>query len=412
MKYVIIGNSAAACGAVEAIRKIDGSSPITLISSEPHHIYGRPLISYLLSGKTTEEKMKYRPSDFYEKNGVDAKLGATVTSVDAEKKRITVNAAGKTFNEDYDRLLYACGSSPFVPPTEGLDKVKEKFTFMTLDDARSLGMSCDRDKKVLIIGAGLIGLKCAEGILGRCGDITVVDMAPRVLSSILDDECAAVVQSHIEKTGIRFILGDAVEKYESNKAFLRSGGELDFDILVTAVGVRANTKLLCDAGAKCGRGILTDADSRTSLTDIWAAGDCAESFDITAGGCRVLAILPNAYMQGEAAGYSMAGAPRPFTKAIPMNSIGFMGLHMITAGSYTGALIDKSSGGSIKKLYASGNHLIGFIMIGDVSRAGIYTALIREQTPLDTIDFELIAEKPQLMAFTAAQRASKLAMSH
>lgn len=153
MKYVIIGNSAAAIGTVEGIRQIDRDGPITIISNEPYHTYSRPLISYLLYGKTDLERMKYRPDDFYEKNNVTPLLGETVVQILPDKKQVALKS-GKTV--DYDKLMVATGSRPFVPPMEGLGQVEQKFSFMTLDDAKALEQAITPKSRVLIIGAGLI----------------------------------------------------------------------------------------------------------------------------------------------------------------------------------------------------------------------------------------------------------------
>ena len=183
---------------------------------------------------------------------------------------------------------------------------------------------------------------------------------------------------------------------------------LPFDIVVVAVGVRPNTALLEQAGAQVQRGVVTDDHQRTSLPDVYAAGDCTESYDVSTGSHRVLALLPNAYRQGESAGIDMAGGEQAYTGAIPMNAIGFFGLHLITAGTYTGEAYVHVDGQNYKKLFYADGVLKGYIMIGDVNQAGIYTALIREQTPLDTIDFSLICEKPGLMAFSKTDRKKKL----
>ena len=151
-----------------------------------------------------------------------------------------------------------------------------------------------------------------------------------------------------------------------------------------------------------------DDTGKTTLPDVYAAGDCAESFDISAGVNRVLALLPNAYMQGNTAGINMAGGKASFDRAIPMNAIGFMGLHIITAGTYDGETYVHRDGESYKILFYKEDVLKGYILIGDVARAGIYTALIRNRTPLSSIDFKLICEKPQLMAFTARTRRDLL----
>ena len=405
MRYVIIGNSAAAVGCIEGIRQLANGGSVTVISSEPYHTYSRPLISYLLWGKTTEEGMKYRPDGFYENNGCRTLLGRAAVGIDPEKKQVTLDG-GETL--PYDKLLVAAGSRPFVPPMEGLDRVKNSFTFMSLDDARALGEALRPDSRVLVVGAGLIGLKCVEGIRDRVGEVTVADLAGRILPSVLDEAGAALMQRHIESHGVRFLLGDSVAAFEGNTARMKSGASVDFDILVTAVGVRPNTELVKEAGGLVRKGIVIDEYGRTSLPDVYAAGDCTESHDITVDENRILALLPAAYMQGECAGLDMAGGERPYDKAIPMNAAGFFGLHMITAGSYVGEgrVIPQKEG--YKRLFFEDGVLKGYILIGNVERAGIYTSLIRERTPLSSIDFELIQEKPQLMAFSRKDRAAVL----
>ena len=398
---VIIGNAAAAVGCVEGIRQHDRKSKITIISDETHHTYSRPLISYLLCGKTDRERMKYRPDRFYTENGCQTILGVRAESIDPNSKAVSLSD-GQTIG--YDRLLLATGSHPFVPSIPGLDAVDKQCTFLSLSDAEKLENMLTPESRVLIMGAGLIGLKCAEGIAERVGGITVVDLADHILPSILDHEAASLVQRHIETQGVRFILSDSVVSFDTDRAVLQSGRILPFDLLVVAVGVRPNTALAAAAGAEIGRGIKTDAHCRTSLLDIYAAGDCAESFDITVGSERVLALLPNAYMQGETAGINMAGGDRRYDHAIPMNAIGFFGLHIMTAGCCDGKSLVTKAENSYRKFVTDANRLKGYILIGDVRRAGIYTALIREQRSLDSLDFPLLLEKPQLMAFSRKER--------
>ncbi len=308
----------------------------------------------------------------------------------------------------YDKLLVATGSSPVIPPIEGLGSVSRKYTFMSLDDAKELEQNLLPESRVLIMGAGLIGLKCAEGIAHRVGHITVVDMAERILPNILDEASAGLVQEHLEQQGIEFILGSSVVKYAENQAELQNGQKIFFDILVVAVGVKPNTKLISAAGGNVRRGIVTDMSCETSLTDIYAAGDCAESMDITTGEHRILALLPNAYMQGECAGLNMAGGYKNYNQAMPMNSTGLFGLHIITAGNYEGQAYVVQGDKTYKKLITKDGLLRGYILIGEVARAGIYTSLIKEQKPLEKIDFNLIKDKPQLMAFSKRDRQKML----
>ena len=405
--YVIVGNSAAAIGCVEGIRQVDQKGSILIVSDEPHHTYSRPLISYLLWGKTDRQRMKYRPESFYDDNKVDTLFGVKATALHPEEHTLELDN-GETVT--YGKLLLATGSRPFIPPMEGLDQVEKKFTFMTLNDALALEQAITPDSKVLIVGAGLIGLKCAEGIFEKVGSLTVVDLANRILPSILDEEGSKLVQDYIESKGVKFYLSDSVAKFENGVAHLNSGAQVEYDVVVIAVGVRPNVELAQEAGINVNRGILTDVHCATSAADVYAAGDCTVSHNIASDQDQILALLPNAYMQGETAGIEMAGGEANYDKAIPMNAMGMLGLHMITAGVYDGEVYKEQSCEGYKKLFVKDGKLKGYILIGDViKRAGIYTSLIREQTPLDEIDFDLIKHSPQLMAFAKKERKVKLA---
>ena len=403
-RHIIIGNGTAAVGAIEGIRSMSSEDAITVVSRENHPVYSRPLISYYLEGKTDLERMLYRDADFYEKNGCEVIYGVSVEEIKPEAKE-AVLSDGRHL--PYDDICVAAGSSPFVPPMEGLESVEKKFGFMTLDDALSLEKAITSESRVFIVGAGLIGLKCAEGIHGRVGSITVCDLADRVLSSILDAECAGIVQKHLEANGISFLLADSVAKFEGNKAVMKSGAEVEFDVLVLAVGVRANIGLLKAIGGTVNRGIVVDEHMATSVGGIYAAGDCAEGYDSSLGANRVLAILPNAYMQGRTAGINMAGGEAVFDKGIPMNSIGFFGLHIMSAGTYDGEKKEIRKGEILKRFFVKDDRLLGYMLIGETERAGIYTALVREKTPLSELDFEAVMENAGSVVFSAEERRKK-----
>ena len=406
MKYVIIGNSAAGIACVEGIRSADAEGEITIISDEPFAAYGRPLISYYLLGATDRQRMLYRPADFYERNKVRTLLGARAEKIDPAAQKIVLRGGEEI---PYDRLLVATGSRPFEPPMEGIDGVKNKFNFMTLQDALSLEKVLSKRKNVLIIGAGLIGLKCLEGILERVKSVSVVDMASRILPSILDDAGAAVVRRELEGKGAKFYLSDSVAKFDGGTAHLKSGKEIAFDILAGAVGVRPNTELVKDAGGEVSRGVVTDEKQQTSLKNVYAAGDCAESFDITSGARKVLALLPNAYRQGYTAGVNMAGGEAAFADAMPLNAIGFFGSHVLTAGSYEGESFVQAEGDVYRKFFCKDGVLKGFILVNSPERAGIYTSLIRNKTPLSEVDFKSLEGAPNLAAFPQAARERMLA---
>ena len=405
-RYVIVGNGVAAAGCIEGIRSVDTEAAITVVSAEPHPVYCRPLISYYLEGRTDPERMLYRSKDFYDVNGCTLLSGRTAVSLDPAAGTVTIDDGTAL---SYDSLCLATGSYPFVPPFEGLDTVDRVFSFMTLDDALALEGALSSEARVLIIGAGLIGLKCAEGICERVGSVTVCDLADHILPSILDADAAAIVQRHLERYGMRFLLSDTAVKFECNTARMRSGLEVGFDILVTAVGVRPGTSLLKDVSGAVGRGIIVDGHMQTAAEGIYAAGDCTEGYDISSGQKKVLAILPNAYMQGYTAGVNMAGGSAVFDKGIPMNSIGFFGLHIMTAGCYEGELYETSGeNGSLKRLYTKDGLLKGYMLVGRNERAGIYTSLIREQTPLSELNFDMLREAAGINAFSGEARKKKL----
>lgn len=216
-----------------------------------------------------------------------------------------------------------------------------------------------------------------------------------------------MMQKRLEENEIKFLLSDTAESFEGNTAVMKSGKKVDFDVLVLAVGVRANTELVKDIGGQANRGIIVDTKMQTTIPSVYSAGDCTEGDDMSSGSKKVLAIMPNAYMQGYTAGVNMAGGSKVFDNAIPMNSIGFFGLHAMTAGSYDGEVYEEKADGKLKRLFIRDGLLVGFILIGYTERAGIYTSLIREKTPLDSIDFETLKKVATSTVFSAENRRKK-----
>ena len=400
-EYVIIGNGVASVGCIEGIRSTDKESGITVVSAENHFVYGRPLISYLLEGKTDINHINYRPEDFYDQNNCKVLYGKKAVSIDKKSGKVVLDDGSAL---PFSSVCVAAGSCPFVPPFKGLEKVTNKFSFMTLDDANALEAAITKESKVLIIGSGLIGLKCAEGVFEKVASITVCDLADRILPSIFDAECAGIMQKHLEKKGIKFILGNSASEFKENSAIMQDGSEIEFDVLVLAVGVRANVGLVKDLGGEVNRGIIVDEKMKTSIDDVYAAGDCTEGFDVSFGRKRVLALLPNAYMQGYTAGVNMAGGEKEQKDAIPMNSLGLFGLHAMTAGTYEGDLYEEKGEDFIKRIFTKDNLLKGFIIIGKNERAGIYTSLIKNKVPLDTLDFEALRQGASTLIFSKEER--------
>ena len=408
--YLIIGNGVAATGCVEGIRSLDPAGPITVVSGEHYPVYCRPLISYYLEGRTDLERMKYRPDSFYADMGCTVLYGRKAVALDPAARSVTLDDGTALA---YDALCVAAGSSPSVPAVPGLEQVSDKYTFLTLDDALALDRAVGPESRVLIIGSGLIGLKCAEGLAERAGQVTICARSGQVLRRVLDEVCASRVQARMEAHGVRFLLHEEPALFREHTAVMKSGREEDFDVLVLAMGVRPNTELIQDVGGAVDKGVVTDAGMATSLPGVYAAGDCAQTRDSVTGESAVMAIWPNAYMQGWCAGVNMAGGSEVFDQAFAMNSISIFGLSTMTAGSYFtaqqgGEVYAEDGEQGLKRLFTKDGYLTGFMLVGNTDRAGIYTSLIRDQVPLAEIDFETIKKSPSLLPLGRSYRRNTL----
>ncbi|MHB1127045.1 MAG: NAD(P)/FAD-dependent oxidoreductase [Bacillota bacterium] len=415
MSYVIIGNSAAAVGAVEGIRQVDRTGPITIISQEPYHTYSRPLISYYLSGKVDEEKMHYRSRDFYQRHNVETMLACEATGIDVSNCQVVLDDARRV---KYDQLLIATGGKPFIPPLQGLDK-KNVFTFIKLDDVKKIQELAGKGRRGIIIGAGLIGLKAAEALNILGVELTVVELANRVLSAILDEEAAGIVQGHLESKGIQFQLETTVEKIIGEDSVsgvvLQNGQQLPCDFLIVAIGVVPNTGVVRDTQVKVNRGIVVDERMRTNVDCIFAAGDVAEGYDVIYGAQRVLPILPGAYCQGETAGKNMAGQVTVYAGGFAMNSIGFFGLPMATAGmirpdseDYEVHVFADAGQKIYRKIVLKDNVLSGFITLNRIDRSGILTGLIRDRVNVEVFKDRLLEEDFGYIDFPQELRNARL----
>lgn len=404
MKYVIIGNSAGAIGAVESIRQYDHDNPITIVSDEPHHVYSRPLISYLLGGLVDESRMYYRPADFYTKNKINTMLGTRVIGIDTQANNLLLDGGGTL---DYDQLLIASGGKPFVPPVKGAD-LDGIFTFTTWQDARRIERYIEdhRVESAVVIGGGLIGLKTVEALIARKIKVTVVELADRILSTIFDPTASHLSAMILEREHVEIRIGDTVQEIvgRNNRvdhAVLRDGERIDCDVLVFSIGVRPNTGFISpDAGIQINRGICVDRYMRTTMPNIYAAGDCVEAYDMLIDDNRILAIWPLAYRQGAVAGANMAGQHKLYDGGLPMNAIGVcdvptisVGITSPPAGDPTYEVMDTYDRQALtyKKLVLQGTQLVGAMFVGDIDRAGIYTGLIRDRVDVTPFKSHLLS---------------------
>ncbi len=388
MRYVIIGNSVAAINGVEGIRRVDPDGDITLISREPIHAYSRPLISYFLAGQVDARRMEYRPSAFYRDYGVTALLGQTAETLDVEKSEVILKGGRRI---PYDRLLIATGGVPFVPPIKGA-QAEGVTTFTTYDDAKALRRRVRGIKKAVILGGGLIGIKAMEGLQAHGVDITVVELMDRILGLVLDQTASGILERALEKEGVHLAKGTTIRKVVSGPdgkvtgILLEDGRDLEADHVIIAIGVRPNLSVVRETPVKTNRGILVDETMRTSIENIYAAGDVAEATDLLSGEKRVIPILPGAARQGKIAGMAMAGRDVPYLGGMVMNSVEVAGIPAISAGvmnpregeGYEIKRLIRRKEGIYRKMVLKDNRLVGFILIGAIDRAGVYTGLIRE----------------------------------
>ncbi len=392
-RYVIVGNGIAATGCIDGIRSIDEKGEITVISKEPYPAYGRPLISYFMEDKVKLENISYRNAEYYEEKNCKVLYGCECTGIDTDAKTVKLNN-GKAIN--YDELCIASGSSPFIPAYPGIEGVRNVYTFTTLDDAKMLKEAVTKDKNVLILGSGLIGLKCMEGLYNKAASITVSSRGDQIMSRILDKVTAKDIQKYLEDKGINFELKDTVDHFDGNIAVMTSGHEIQFDILVMSLGVKPNVSIL--NGAE--EAIKVDESMRTEFKNVYAAGDCVQSEDITDGKTKVMAIIPNAYMGGECAGKNMAGGNAVFDNAMPMNSMSLLEKHIMTAGANREAdgveVLDLSGKRGTKRLYIKDDVIIGYTIVDDVESAGIYTKLIRDRAVLSKEQQESLKKSPTI----------------
>lgn len=414
-RYTIIGNSAAAIGAVESIRQVDRESGITLIASEPHHTYSRPLISYWLGGEVGDERMPYRDAGFYEENGVDTMLAVEVTSVDPENRVLTTSDGEEV---PFEKLLIATGGTPIVPPDVRGADAEGVFTFTTWDDARAIEAYIEEHgvEKALVVGAGLIGLKSTEALAARGIEVTVVELADRVLSATFDQTASRLAREAMEKAGVRTVCENTVGSVHAEEGrvcgvTLQDGPEVDVELLLFAIGVRPNTALVRNSSIQVDRGILVDDQMETSVAGIYAAGDVAQARQLLSEERRTLPILPTAYRQGSVAGSNMAGESRTYEGGVPMNSVDVFGLPTISVGMTNPDREDAEcitrhdeDEGTYKKLVLQNDRIVGAIFIGDIERAGIFTGLIKEK--VDVADFKdvLLSDDFGLLSLPADYR--------
>jgi len=391
MDYVIVGNGVSAIGAIEGIRHHDATGKILVISDEEIPTYGRPLISYYLSDKIKFDTLPFRPEEFYKKNNVEMRLGSRVLTIDTKSKKLVLDCGDEI---TYGKLLLATGGTPTKLPMAGIEG-PGIHNFTTVAHAEALKELVDKVKKVVVIGAGLIALKAAEGFAEKGVDVTIL-VRSRIMRTYFDETASELIVSHLEKNGITFLQGVKTNEIVrlgdgTIKGVATDNGLVEADVVIVAAGVRPNMGLAAQAGITTNQGIRVDDYMATSNPDVFAAGDVAEAKDMLTGEYTVRPIWPNAYSQGRYAGLNMAGANKPYTGGLSMNSITYYGLATISVGETnvegkdgyeTNVHLDREKS-VYRKLIFKDNVLVGVILIGDIDAAGFYTSFIKNGFELD-----------------------------
>jgi NAD(P)H-nitrite reductase large subunit len=401
-RYLIVGNSAGGIGAVEAIREVDADGLITILSDEPYPAYSRPEISEYLAGLTTVERMLFRPPDFYEKNGVETILGVAASGLDPQKKRLELDD-GRAVT--WERLLLATGGRPTVPPIPGADR-EGVHTFTTLADADLIRAALKPDCRVVVIGAGLIGLSLTHALVRLGVPVVMVELLDRPLANALDREAAGVVESALRKAGVELVFGQTVAEVlgrsEDDRrvggVHLQDGRQIPCDILAIAIGVTPRTELAAGAGLRVNRGIVVDRRMTTSHPDVYACGDAAEAFDFVHGGERVTPIWPNAYIGGRVAGFNMSGQETVYGGGTAMNALSYFGLAIVSAGLQEPGdgpeyevLASSDGDAAYRKVVLRDGRVAGLTFVGDIERSGIVFGLMRDGTDVSGFKEALVA---------------------
>lgn len=389
MKYTIIGNSAAAIGAVEAIRSQDDSGEIMVISREPYRAYSRPLITYLLAGHVDEARMYYRDDNFYERMGVRPLLGKKASALDLDERQIELEDGEQL---GFEKLLIAVGGSPIVPQVDGAH-LKGVFTMMEWDDTKKIQQYLETYpvSRVVVIGGGLIGLKAAEALNKLGLEVTVIELMDRIMSANFDEKASEIVQRRLIQKGIALVTQNTVERILQYKnriggVVLKDHRRIDCQMVIFGIGVHPNISLVEDTPIEYGKGIQVDEHMQTTVKDVYAAGDVVEVRDVLLNKVRPIAIWPNAYKQGWVAGCNMVGGRKSYPGGFAMNSIELFDVPTISVG----ILQNGENGFEVlkhfdrkrdvyKKIMLRDGVIVGAILVRDIDRAGIYTGLIREQ---------------------------------
>lgn len=313
MKTIIVGGVAAGTKTAAKLKREDPGADVVIYTKSKDISYAGCGLPYYVGGaiESKEELIVNTPAKFSALTGVTVYTESEVTAVNAKEKTVTVNGEAVA----YDRLIIAVGADPVIPPFEGreLDGV---YTVRTPDDAIGIREYAKGCKKAAVIGGGFIGLEMAENLMSKGLDITLVDMAPQLMTGIFDPEMAEYIRRALQKKGMRILLGATVEGIYGDGKVQRvktSFGDISADMAVLSVGIRPNTAFLAESGIVMEKGcIVTDELAKTNIPDIYAVGDCAMVKNRVTGDKQWSAMGSTANIAGRALALTLSGEETPY----------------------------------------------------------------------------------------------------
>lgn len=335
---IIIGGVAAGTKAAAKARREDDSLKITLYTEDKHISYAGCGLPYFISDdiKSKEELLVRSPEDFKSKENINIHIKHRVTSIDPIKKEITVFNIKENLeiNDEYDNLVIATGAYPIIPPIKGID-LQNIFTLRTINDAIEIKKLIDQNKvkRATIVGAGLIGLECAEAFAKRGLEVTVIELADQILSPF-DKDMVREVQKHCIDKNIRIITSDGVKEFKGSGSVsqvITNNLQINTDIVILSIGVKPNISLASKAGIEIGQSgaIKVNKKMQTNIPNIYAAGDCVESTNLVTQKPTWVPLGSTANKQGRVAAINITGGHSEFS--------GVLGSLIVKVFDYTAA---------------------------------------------------------------------------
>ncbi|WFD10615.1 NAD(P)/FAD-dependent oxidoreductase [Tepidibacter hydrothermalis] len=370
MHIVIIGNSAAGLSALEAFRKYDKKSSVTLISKEGGIAYSRVLLPYYLRGKIDHDTFFIRDEEFYKKMNVNY-IESCVVDIDEDSKVVKLDDDKSV---SYDKLLITTGSSAVKPPIPGLDN-EGVYNMWTLDDAHKIEPLFKEGKKVLVLGSGFVSLQAAWAALYKGLDVKIIELAPRIMPRVLDEKGSSILHNRIIELGADLrvnTLTEKIEKKEDGTFVVHTKGEDPFevDLIIVGTGVRPNTQFLKGTSIEVDRGILVDETMKTNIEGIYAAGDVAQGLTTFGEKHVIHALWPTAVEMGKIAGANMAGKELEYQGSLNMNvtemfkiTVASMGRFNDGEGDKVWVYEDEKTGGYMKVIYEN-DLVVGATVVG------------------------------------------------